>query len=354
MTSRRNHLCRPERGVTLVDVLIGLAIALLTMIVVYQSFVVIQSIRRSTGAAADAQGSAMFAVFAVASQAANAGAGLASAAQWLDTCPATADIATTLRPISVLITDGGADDRPDALVIRQSFAPRIAAPAAFAAPAIANSNFRVESSDGFSVGNRIIAISRTGSCATATVTAVASASPGVVEIAHSPVSMDLPATSLLLDVGPAQRAATARYDLVSGTLRSTDVTNGDAPNPLVSNLVNLKFQYGIDSDGDGALDTWVSARAGGDWTPGALLGAPRSTLDRIRAIRIGVIARTEETDRAQTSSHHWVLFDCDADDKSACPGRLEGTIAGSASGGYRYRALETVVPLRNVIWNRAL
>jgi hypothetical protein len=46
-----------------------------------------------------------------------------------------------------------------------------------------------------------------------------------------------------------------------------------------------------------------------------------------------------------------VLFDCEDDDKSACPGRLEGTIPGNPGGSYRYRALEAVVPLRNVLWN---
>ena len=65
----------------------------------------------------------------------------------------------------------------------------------------------------------------------------------------------------------ALRAAHRRYgyDVASGTLRSTDRANGDAPSPLVSNVVNLKFQYGIDSDGDGMLDTWVRAEPPGGW-----------------------------------------------------------------------------------------
>ena len=47
-----------------------------------------------------------------------------------------------------------------------------------------------------------------------------------------------------------------------------------------------------------------------------------------------------------------MLFDCELADKSACPGRLEGTFAAAANGGYRYRVIETVVPLRNSLWNR--
>ena len=161
-----------DRGVTLVDVLVGLAVAMLTVVVVYQTFVVVESIRRSAAAAADTQGSGAFALFALAVQTENAGAGLASAARWLDTCPPTADIATTLRPIDVLITDGGGADRPDSLVIRQSRASNGAAPAAFAAAAPPGADFRVESADGFSIADRVIAISRTGSCAMAEITAV--------------------------------------------------------------------------------------------------------------------------------------------------------------------------------------
>jgi hypothetical protein len=88
--------------------------------------------------------------------------------------------------------------------------------------------------------------------------------------------------------------------------------------------------------------------------PAMLLAAPRTTLERIKAIRVGLIVRGERIDRALTDAYHWVLFDCELDDKPACPGRLEGTIAGSANGGYRYRAFETIVPLRNVIWNRGV
>ncbi len=341
-----------HRGASLIDALVGLAIGLLSMVIIHQAFVAIDTVRRHAAAVADAQSSGAFALFALASQIGNAGAGTAAAARWLDTCAATADVTTTLRPIDVLITDGGAAARPDSLVIRQALAPIIATPAAFASAAPAGVSFQVESPDGFAVGDRVVATSRTGSCAMTQVTAIGAPAAGVVELAHSPLTIDLPVTSVLLNLGPASRASTLRYDVVSGTLRSTDLANGDAPVPLTSNVVNLKFQYGIDSGADGTLDTWARATSADSWAPAALLGAPRATLERIKAIRIGIIVRSERVDRALTRSFHWVLFDCELDDKTACPGRLEGTIAGSANGSYRYRAFETVVPLRNVIWNR--
>jgi type IV pilus assembly PilW-like protein len=347
----RGTLRRRAHGATLIDVLVGLCIAIFTMAVAYQAFVVLQTLRLNAAAAADAHGNGAFALSALAIQAGNAGAGLGSAARWLESCPPTADITTTLRPVVALITDGGAPDRPDSLVVRQSLAPD-AAPAAFITEAPAGSAFRVQGIGGFAVGDRVIAISRSGTCVTSEVTGIASGGPGILDISHAPLAVDLPITSVLLNLGPTARASTARYDIASGSLRSTDVTNGDAPNPLISNIAHLKLQYGIDSDGDGTLDTWVGAHPADGFDAATLLAAPLATLERIKALRIGVIARTERPDRSRTDAYPWVLFDCELADKSACPGRLEGTIAATSSGGYRYRALETVVALRNATWNR--
>ncbi|HEV2219164.1 MAG TPA: PilW family protein, partial [Casimicrobiaceae bacterium] len=267
-------------------------------------------------------------------------------------CPPLPEIKATQRPVVALVTDSGRVDRPDSLVVRQSLQSRMAAPAAFAAPAPAGASFRVQSPDGFAVGDRVVAISRTGTCATAEVTAVTAVAPGVIDIAHTPVEVGLPVTSLLMNLGSARRAPTLRFDVASGVLRSTDVLNGDAPTPLVSNIVNLKLQYGIDRDGDGTLDDWVGASVADGLDAASMLSAPRAVLERIVALRVGIISRGEEFDPQATGDFRWVLFDCELPDRSACPGRLEGTIGGSKAGGFRYGTREVVVPLRNSLWNR--
>ena len=348
---RIRSIHRRARGASLIDAIVGLAVAMIALVVVYQAFVATDTVRRNAAAVADAQGAGAFALATLVTQIGNAGAGWAAASQWLETCPATASIATSMRPIHVLITDGGAADRPDSLVLRQTFAHALALPAAIASATPAGTHFHVESADGFAIGDRVVAITRRGSCATTTVTAVSPAVAGVVDVTHTGIVIDLPVTPVLFDVGAAALASTLRFDVGAGALRSQDLANGDAPVPLVSNVVNLKFQYGIDSDGDGALDTWVRADAAGAWSPAAVLAASHATLARIKAIRAGIVMRTERPERGLVRNFHWVLFDCEDDDKSACPGRLEGTIPGSASGSYRYRVLEAIVPLRNVLWN---
>jgi hypothetical protein len=67
---------------------------------------------------------------------------------------------------------------------------------------------------------------------------------------------------------------------------------------------------------------------------------------------VGLIVRSDFLDRSVKTAFGWTLFDCEAIDKSSCPGRLSGSIAATAAGGYRYRLHETVVPLRNTLWNR--
>src|SRR5205807_10431314 len=102
----------------------------------------------------------------------------------------------------------------------------------------------------------------------------------------------------------------------------------------------------IDSDNDGFLDTWVSA-ASAPWLPADILAAPVTSLFEIKAVRIGLITRSESYDRDVTGAFNWVLFDCPRADKTQCPGRLGGTLPA----GWRYRTYETAIPLRNQIWN---
>jgi type IV pilus assembly protein PilW len=339
-----------SRGAGLVEVLVGVTIALLTVHVIHRVFVASETLRRDMQAAGDAQQTGLFVMSRLALEIANAGAGIAPSTNRFATCPASGDIATTLRPIGAMITDGGSDDTPDSLVVRYGAAAAAVTAMPFAAAAPAGTPFSVAAVHGIAPGDRVVAISGRGECVAAVVTDVRVPSPGVLEVGHGAVTVDLSESATLINLGGAGRALALRFDVAGGVLRTTDIANGDAPNPLASNIVNLKFQYGIDTDGDGALDTWVAARnagAHGSWTPTAMLGAGVDTLSRVRAIRVGVIVRSEFQDRALRDGFRWVMFDCASADKANCPGRLTGTVAATAGGGWRHRVYEAVVPLRN-------
>jgi len=343
-----------QRGAGLVEVMIGLTMALFATLVIYVVVGSVDELRRDSQSAGDAQQTGLFVLSRIAFDIANAGSGFASAAKAMSTCPASTNVADTLRPIAVLISASGRDDVADSVVIRYAVTAAIAGPATFAAAAPAGANFLIQSPYAFAVGDRIIAVGRNGECeATDVIGSVASA-PGVVEVTHAPLATAFAVSSWLVNLGAINDAQVIRYDVQGNVLRTTDLLNGDAPNPLASNIVNLKLQYGIDSDGDGILDTWVPARSSplGDWSAAAVLMAPADVLSRIKAIRLGLIVRSDFLDRSIKTPFDWTLFDCEATDKSSCPGRLSGSIAATTAGAYRYRLHETVVPLRNTLWNR--
>ena len=342
-------------GFGLVEVMVGVVIALITILAVQRVVIASESTRRNAQSDADTQQAAQFALARMSFDVANAGAGIVTAARALAACPVTADFAVMTRPIAVVITGGGAPDVPDSVVVRYAVGNFTVLPAYLAAAAPSGASFALRAAMGFAAGDQIIASDRRGTCVRTTVTATRGPSGGVLAVDHDIIASDMPRDAVALDIGPAARTVATRYDVAAGTLRTTDLQGGDAPNPLVSNIVNFKIQYGLDTDGDGALDTWVEATAAsgaGDWSSNAVLGATAESLARIRALRVGIIVRGEQFDRAATRSFDWVMFDCDAADKRTCPGRLSGSIAASARGGWHYRVYETVIPLRNLLWSR--
>jgi type IV pilus assembly protein PilW len=343
-----------QSGAGLVDVMVGVTVALFAVLIIYVVVARSDKFRQDAQSTGDAQHTGLFVLSRLAFDIANAGSGFAAAAKAMSSCPASASIVDTLRPVAIVITDGGSDGIADNVVVRYGVSAAIGAPVPFAAAAAAGENFLVQLPFGFAVGDRVIAVGRNGDCAATDVTGLNVPATGFVEIAHAPLTTGFPSSSWLVNLGPTKDAQIIRYDVASGVLRTTDLLGGDVPNPLASNVVNLKLQYGIDRDGDGMLDTWVPAKAGpsGDWSAATLLASPADTLRRIKAIRLGLIVRSDFLDRAIQSPFAWTMFDCEASDKSTCPGRLSGVIAASAVGGYRYRIHETVVPLRNQIWNR--
>lgn len=343
---------KPSRGATLIDVLVGSMIALLAITLSARVFVAALDLQRSAAATAEAEQAALLATFAVGDAVASAGAGIAAAGTWLDSCPAAPDVAQSLRPISAMIVDSGRVDMPDVLIVRRVLQSRIAAPAGVAGASAAGAPWHVLSPDGFAVGDRVIAIGRDGSCASATLTSTTAGPGGVTDLGHDAASFAMPATGLVLNLGRAAMASTLRLDVASGSLRSTDLSNADAPNPLVANVVNVKFQYGVDRNGDGTLDDWIVANTVSGMDRASVLAAPAADLARIVAIRVGVVARSESIDSQATSTFRWMLFDCPIPASGSCPERVDGTIAADPAGGYRYATREVVIPLYNALWNR--
>ena len=407
--SSRAQVSSSQHGFSLIEIMVGLVIGLIAVLVIYQVYTVAEGFKRNTTAAGEAQSSGLFSTFVLGMELANGGAAMATAAPYLAACTDTGNIATTLRPIPVLITDGGGNANPDAFVVTYSVSTTRTSVATFngpnpvAPPLITpsgtyggNDAYQIQSPDGFHVGDLIIAVADPGKvdppssdCASSKVTGVSA--PGViainlngdptdvanVTITHSGTGINTvqgdgrPGLSTLFNMGPADRVQKVRYSVANGVLYSTPLLDANGVpaalpgNPLASNIVNMKVEYGIDNnlDPQGLLDTWVQATANGGWDAGALLPAKITKINQIKAVRIGIIVQSEQFDKSlagftggdyTNGDYNWVLFDCAAVVKANCPGRLTGTVSASAAppGNWRFRKYETVIPLRNEIWNK--
>jgi len=387
-----------QRGFSLIEIMVGVVIGLIAVLVIYQVYTVAEGFKRNTTAAGEAQMNGLFASFVLGLEIGNGAAAMAVSAQDLASCADTGNIATSFRPIPVLITDGGGNSIPDSFVVNYSIATTMAKPVLFNANAAANAlTYDIQSPGGFHKGDLIVGIANPAGTNSQCGSSKVTADPGPVTvpptcdpndptksvnclanvtITHTGTNVAFTGTGLtgsstLFNLGPANRAQKIRYSVTNGVLYSTPLLDSNgAPavlpgNPLASNIVNMKVEYGIDSipDPKGLLDTWVQASAAG-WDPASLLPAAVPKINQIKAIRIGIIVQSEQFDKNLADftggdylngNYNWVLFDCADLVKANCPGRLTGTVLQTVSpkGNWRFRKYETVIPLRNEIWNKS-
>ncbi len=111
-------------------------------------------------------------------------------------------------------------------------------------------------------------------------------------------------------------------------------------------VFELHALYGIDTTADNKVDRWVSPSASGsgyalsDLSDGSLEAAGK--LRNIKAIRVGLILRTALPERDEVSAASVTLF-------NDLNGLTHTRDLTSSERHYRYRTLESTIPLRNNI-----
>lgn len=379
-----------QKGAGIVETMIGILIGMIVILVIYNVFALSEGYKRAAVGAADAQSTGLYAQFVLSREITNAGnglldSGIASVVSDLVQCGNTQlawsnpsppfpapGVPARIRPTPVLINDGGGPNAPDAFVVTYSLSPHVVSPVQFVDPAATGvAPFYVQSPNGFRANDRVIAINPdTNDCELTVVTAVAlgdskgDPTTGIVRLQHPNVLGNYtagapPDGSKLLNLGQQGEVARTLYDIANGQLRSTDLLAAAPANPIAQNVVLMKAQYGIDCLGNGVI-SWTTATAsnicadGVSYTPNAVLAWNGPTLARMRAIRIGIVVRSDEPDLKDPAltGQTTVLFDCSTKN-AACQGRtvLDNTVL---TDSYRFRTYETIVPMRNAIWNTGL
>lgn len=443
---------RRVEGAGLIETMVGVAIGLIVVLVIYNLLAVSEGYKRMTTGQSDAQVTGLISNFVTGFDAGNGGFGLSSAYSDLINCHFDAGGVNfngredrSLKPIPVAITRSGDPDVSDSFISRTSasihvvwpvpirpqgavttVAPgaqiRVQTPMMFMTPAKAslptatNPHWAVVFANDGSGKCELIRITNASPTAdmdtTGDVLLTQGAPATTLTYTGAPVNSS-GTGAFVLSLGRDGDATRVRYDVNTGSLRATDCMTptgctGQTPNPIAQNVVLMKVQYGIDTSPllltgifDASVDCWTSdtetcpvnialpapAVNIPDWDPATLVKAgdpatpliPANAYNRIVAVRIGIVVRSDEPDvrdpalfvapavtmdgkvgtRPPTgATNATYLFNCAANTDAGCPGRVRVS-AGSGpadimQNGYRYRAYEAVIPLRNQIFNATL
>jgi type IV pilus assembly protein PilW len=252
-------------------------------------------------------------------------------------------------PVPVLISDnpGG----PDMITVLYSTANERMLPAALEEPTTApNHNYKVDSQEGFRPGDLIvISDTTTNICVLKQISTIQVGAP-IFEHASGPFNPagsfgpPMPQSAAVFNLGsPVWRT----YFIGTNKLRAEDVVRSLALDPtaaqaLVDDIVDLQAEYGW--DGSAALDPAIVD----NWTavpPTDPLDPTKVRWERILAVRVGVLARSQNFEKPSTAGGP-----CEA--TTAAPAWAGGafTVPGGLPSCYKYRAFETVIPFRNMIW----
>jgi type IV pilus assembly protein PilW len=408
---RRALLRSRQRGVGLVETMVGILIGMIVILVVFNILSVAEGYRRTTVGASDAQITGLLSQFVAGRDAANGGAGISMSNSDMIRCtnPAVAADAlqAAVRPIPLLIVPDvvAGPGTSESFIAYNAGAAHVMWPVDFIAPFpnATGAAFTVQSPNGFTVpvptpaapywgvamlndgSGKCEMVLITSAVPDPTVPATGKVALTQVLSARTTGSYTAGDPPRLLNLGPQGMATRVRYDVVNDVLNTTDllVAPPAVPTrvPVAQNIVLMKVQYGIDNTGDGVIDCWTPPdnTVCGDFSPNTVRGFTQAQLNQILAVRIGVVVRSDEPDlrlltdpsntQLQTESRALlsatrppvILFNCSTNTNAACQSRVLVPMGGTPTGlpacapavvcdYWRYRTYETIIPLRNAIY----
>jgi type IV pilus assembly protein PilW len=399
----RTHI--RQAGMSMVELMVAMAIALIGTIIIFQVFEVSEGIRRTTTSGGDAQQNGAIGLYVIENDLRNAGMG------FNDTpyagCDATAFDSTraptnfTLKMAPASITGGGANTAPDALSIFYGSQYLVANSTTItAAMTLATSNVKVVPSGryGFRTGDLLLLFEPGAAvCELMEVTALV----GSDELSHDNTAYTLnwvqPAsvgtTSRYNPAGGSHKfagvgAAASRvfnlgnpydangtynlngpttpvyntYAVTANTLTVASKFSSAAAVPIADNIVHMRALYGLDDGvnnntvtinafytaGDGIVDRYVDAA-----TFDAMATKPWQYLAMIRVVLVARSAIAEKPSGGGVCDTTTAAPTWSGSNLGGAPFNMQTSLDLSADPNwqcYRYKVFETAIPLRNWIW----
>lgn len=384
----------PSRGAgfTLVEILVGMAIAMIGMVMMFQAMGVWEARKRTTASGSDVQVTGSIGMFTLERDLKLAGYGFGNAAAMGCTVNAydstrTAPSLFSFRLAPVLITNGDGtvgSTLPDSIAVLYGSAPTMSSSQTYSS--ITGAGIRMNTRTGVRSGELLIAADGGnalcglfeavgnanadglsidfGSVAYTNYVNNANVSASVAAAALTPAQLAMQQEKFLNNSGTARfhdgitihglGAVGAVFNMGTSPRLNTyqitnrrfltftnDLANQVTPTEVAEGVIDLQAEYGIDANNDGTL-------AAAEWT--SATPATTAAWGQVRAIRIGLLARSQQFEQVNVTAiaPSWA-------GGAFAMTNVDGT-ADSTPGNandwrrYRYRVYETVIPLRNVVW----
>lgn len=391
-----------ERGLGLIEILVGLVIGMLAIIVIGQVSAEFEGQKRTSTGGSDAQTNGVVAMMTLGGEMRMAGFGLTSPGlQHNDgtlMCPLGTNIYYNGSVVSnpgagpldggiiapVRIIDGLAGASDQILVARSDAEFGVLSGTVRTAIAPLTNVVQVDSNLGYSQPGQLFVIGATDGTKVCTLfqlskSATANANKWELEFAatvDTPYNTANPSAAFASFpayeagdkvVNMGYRGATGsglsadrgfmyrRYLVINNYLVVADqsespvTTAYTAANttPLVDQIVSIQAQYGIAAVGSQTVTQWVEPN--GIWDASSLSAA---NINRIKAIRFAIVARSGQYEKPDSSGNPvspatitlWTEMNPMLDDPAP--------VFTVPDQNYRYKVFTTIVPMKNVIWGR--
>jgi type IV pilus assembly protein PilW len=354
--ARRRALRQQQRGLSLIEIMVGMIVALLVSLAASGGAAVFTAAQRQGVGAGGTAVNAGTALAAIKNEAASAGLGFFGDSSFrcfrLDLSVGAAVKLDAASFAPVRITSGVASDRIDVLFatnVDSGANVLLKGPSTGASATLMSLMPVVE-------GQAVLLAPATagGTCRVRSVTAMAASTIDTPQVLTFGSAGTYNAGAFTNAVAYAEKDTVAllgglqwsRYSVTGGNLVLERPLSDDSA-VLVRNVMTFRAQYGIATSATApTLAGWQNAvddsagATGVNWT--SVAGA---NVERVRALRLGIVTRSPQREKPDAAGN------CVASEaKPVLFGTVVDPDVGADWGCYRYRTSVVVVPLRNVAW----